>query len=165
MEEELHILREYYITGARKNLAEEAFWNLMTTQHGGVPPVLPPGMRELSRLSSLEYKPNLDVEDGGDRNIVCWFFFKVSYISSRKATFILHCHFKFLIFPPPPSMSKFSLLIRLPACTLYTLQLQQADIHTGSVYDNFAFVLLSSAVRRGGGYFLWYQMLRIFRRI
>jgi hypothetical protein len=102
MEEELHILQEYYITGARKNLAEEAFWNLMTTQHGGVPPVLPPGMRELSRLSSLEYKPNLDVEDGGDRNIVCWFFFKVSYISSRKATFILHCHFKFLILPPPP---------------------------------------------------------------
>jgi hypothetical protein len=73
MEEELHLLRELYVTAARKNLAEEAFWNNMSVKHGFVPEVLPPGMLELSRLSSLEYSPDLRGTPD-DRYINVWLF-------------------------------------------------------------------------------------------
>jgi|688.fasta_scaffold638654_1 hypothetical protein len=85
MEEELHLMREYYVTGARKNLAEERFWNHMTVKHGGKVPELPAGMRELSRLSAIEYKPNL--EDG--RRRICWFYIFYS-LFQLKGTVTLH---------------------------------------------------------------------------
>ena len=60
MEEELHLLRDLYASAARKNLAEEHFYNFMTVKYGGVPPEVPAGMRKFSRLSDMNYNPNLD---------------------------------------------------------------------------------------------------------
>lgn len=60
MEEELHLLRELYASAARKNLAEENFYNFMTAQHGGMPAIVPAGMADLSRLSNMNYNPNLE---------------------------------------------------------------------------------------------------------
>jgi hypothetical protein len=80
MEEELHLLRDLYASSARKNLAEEHFYNYMTVQHGGVPPVVPPGMQNMSRLSDLNYNPNLgDVNNDQDvnepRNMIVGYFY------------------------------------------------------------------------------------------
>jgi hypothetical protein len=57
----------------------------MTVKHGGQVPELPAGMRELSRLSAIEYKPNL--EDG--RRRICWFYIFYS-LFQLKGTVTLH---------------------------------------------------------------------------
>jgi hypothetical protein len=59
MEEELILQREAYKTVARKNLAIEHFWQQQAIAHGFEPFVPPPELMELSRLSAMEYTPDL----------------------------------------------------------------------------------------------------------
>jgi hypothetical protein len=58
-EEELKLLCEVYRTAAIANLRQAEFWKNMSVKYNFVPEVLPPGLMELSRLSSAEYQPNL----------------------------------------------------------------------------------------------------------
>ncbi len=61
------MLREVYQTAARKNLTQEAFRQQQSIAHGLKPFVVPPELQTLSRLSAVEYIPNLgDYPEDGD---------------------------------------------------------------------------------------------------
>jgi hypothetical protein len=86
MEEELHMLRDVYKTAARANLAQEAFWQNMSVHYGFVPEVVPPELLDLSRLSAVNYSPNLGEIPDDRFNYVCWLFLKY-FMSHKKANF------------------------------------------------------------------------------
>jgi hypothetical protein len=77
MEEELLMLRDVYKTAARANLAQEAFWQNMSVHYGFVPEPVPPELLQLSKLSAVNYSPNLGGLPDDRFGYVCW----LSYLS------------------------------------------------------------------------------------
>jgi hypothetical protein len=76
-EEELILLADVYRTAAQSNLRQAEFWKNMTIKYNFVPEELPAGLVELSRLSSVNYQPNL----GTDRNIISLVAFQFAFVT------------------------------------------------------------------------------------
>jgi hypothetical protein len=71
------MLRDVYKTAARANLAQEAFWQNRCVHYGCVPEPVPPELLQLSRLSAVNYLPNLGGLPDDRFGYVCW----LSYLS------------------------------------------------------------------------------------
>jgi hypothetical protein len=73
----LILLADVYRTAAQSNLRQAEFWKNMTIKYNFVPEELPAGLVELSRLSSVNYQPNL----GTDRNIISLVAFQFAFVT------------------------------------------------------------------------------------